>query len=251
MDKKKLIGTIIGVVMFAALIAGATFAFLSFTATVTTATFNGTALNFIVDYAQGNAISDIPQLRSSTNASPNVPVLSMVTPSQTAKLKVTAKHSVNSAKGYVTIKLTSTVSNYLVKQGLINWVICRDPNVSNEVDDVCGTSFPTGTLTNGAAMNSGTIVYSGTSSTITLMSDAALASGSTSKTTTTNPASPVHPLESTNVTNDNYLLQYKGTTHTEYDYYIYFWINSVQITNAHINNEYKGYVHASATQLIE
>lgn len=40
MDKKKLIGTIIGVTMFAALIAGATFAWLTFSATITNGSYN-------------------------------------------------------------------------------------------------------------------------------------------------------------------------------------------------------------------
>ena len=69
MDKKKLIGTIIGVAMFAALIAGATFAFLSFTATVTNSTYNGTSMNFLVDYTKGTAITGLPQIKGSTNKS--------------------------------------------------------------------------------------------------------------------------------------------------------------------------------------
>ena len=50
MDKKKLIGTIIGVTMFAALIAGATFAWLTFNATITEGTYNAASMNFLVDY---------------------------------------------------------------------------------------------------------------------------------------------------------------------------------------------------------
>ena len=40
MDRKKLIGTIIGVIFFVALIAGATFAWLTFNANVTNGNYN-------------------------------------------------------------------------------------------------------------------------------------------------------------------------------------------------------------------
>lgn len=230
MDKKKLIGTIIGVVMFAALIAGATYAFLSFTATVTNATYNGTTMNFLVDYTKGTAITQIPQLKSSTTTAVDTPVLTMVTPSEAASLVVVAKHHNNSEEGYATIKLTTTSTGTLTTGGLVNWVICRDPDVEagDQVDDVCGTSFANAT-------NSGVITAG---STITLLSDAALAVG-TSKITP----------ENTGVRNTNYLLYNNNGTHTDYSYFVYFWVNSTKITNTHINQTYSGYIHASATQL--
>lgn len=245
MDKRKLIGTIIGVTMFAALIAGATFAFLSFTATVTDSTYNGTAMNFIVDYQEGTYIEDIPQLRSSTTAAPNTQDITMITPSEAASLVVVAKHHENSAKGYVTIKLTTTSQGLLTTDGLVNWVICRDPDVESgtQVDDVCGSGFPTSGLSGGAAINSG-VITAGNNNTITLLSDAALAAGSSNKITPVN----------TSTETAEYLLYYDGSNHTDYSYFVYFWVNSTKITNAHLldtNNKYSAYIHASATQLEE
>ena len=238
MDKRKLIGTIIGVVMFAALIAGATYAFLSFTATVTNATYNGTTMNFLVDYTKGTAITYLPQYASGTTTD-----ITQVSPAKLAEdgaqLVVVAKHHENSAKGYATIKLTTTSTGTLTTGGLINWVICRDPDVESgtQVDDVCGSGFPTGNLYKGAAINSGVITAT---STVTLLSDAALAVG-TSKITP----------ESTSTVNNNYLLYYdtQNSIHTDYSYFVYFWINSSKVANSHIGQSYNGYIHASATQL--
>ncbi len=238
MDKKKLIGTIIGVAMFAALIAGATFAFLSFNATVTTATYNGKTMNFIVDYTKGTAITYIPQFDAdlSNYASRLDPDDANKKP---ASLVVVAKHHDNSAKGYVSVKLTTSSTGTLTTGGLIYWVICRDPDVESgtQVDDVCGTGFPTGTLSAGQAIHTGTISAKGT---VTLMSDAALAVG-TSKVTP----------ENTSTVNNDYLLYYDESTkvHNDYSYFVYFWIDSEKITNTHINQSYSGYIHASATQL--
>ena len=51
MDIKKLIGTIIGVILFVALIAGATFAWLTFGTTLVSTNVNSAnTMNFLVDY---------------------------------------------------------------------------------------------------------------------------------------------------------------------------------------------------------
>ena len=100
MDKKKLIGTIIGVAMFAALIAGATFAYLSFTATVTNTIGTANTIQFIVDYTQGTDVTNLPMLQNSA-----------ATPSNTPHLVVKAKKNAKSADGKVTIYLNSLASS--------------------------------------------------------------------------------------------------------------------------------------------
>ena len=68
MDKRKLIGTIIGVIMFAALIAGATFAWLSFTANVVDSELNATTRNFIITYTGGTEVDYMLQTKTPTRA---------------------------------------------------------------------------------------------------------------------------------------------------------------------------------------
>ena len=60
MDKKKLIGTIIGVVAFGALIAGATYAWLTYNATITNGNYLLSSMNFSVVYTKGTAVSAVP-----------------------------------------------------------------------------------------------------------------------------------------------------------------------------------------------
>lgn len=145
MDKHKLIGTIIGVSLFAALIAGATFAFLTFSATITNGTYNGGTMNFYVDYTKGTDISYLPQLQEGT-------------PETAASLVVNAKKNNNSIDGYMTIKLSTTSSDDLTTGGIVNWAICKGQ---------CIGDFS-------AAKNSGVITAGGsttTPSTISLWTD--------------------------------------------------------------------------------
>ena len=134
MDKKKLIGTIIGVTLFAALIAGATYAFLTFTATVTNATYNASTMNFIVDYSKGTDISDLPQLTTAT--------------ASTAKnLVVKAKKHTGSPNGNITIKLnTTTIEEPLGSAGVVNYAICNGACADNFSGAVTGTVGTTGTI---------------------------------------------------------------------------------------------------------
>jgi len=145
LNKQKLIGTIIGVTLFAALIAGATFAFLSFTAGVINSTYNGTSMNFLVDYTKGTDISSLPQLKTAT-------------PSTASHLVINAKKHNNSVNGYLTIKLSTTSSNALTEDGIVNWVLCKG---------ACTNDF-------NSKKASGTITEGGTTSepsVITLWSD--------------------------------------------------------------------------------
>ena len=112
MDKRKLIGTIIGVIMFALLIAGATYAFLTFTATVTDATYNGTTMHFLVDYTKGSKITTMPQLVNAT-------------PETAESLFVVAKKNTGSVNGKLTIKLSTTSNNTLTTGEIVNWVLCK------------------------------------------------------------------------------------------------------------------------------
>ena len=67
MNSKKLIGAILGIIAFVALIAGATFAWLSVTANVTNQ-YNGTTKNFIINYTRTGDISNLQQLSNPTKS---------------------------------------------------------------------------------------------------------------------------------------------------------------------------------------
>lgn len=68
MDTKKTIGAVLGVVAFIALIAGATFAWFTASATVTNATYNGTACSYALTVTGGNISTSLP-LASATASS--------------------------------------------------------------------------------------------------------------------------------------------------------------------------------------
>lgn len=151
MDKRKLIGTIIGVTMFGALIVGATYAWLSFNATVTNAAANGRTLNYIVNYTKGTNISDIPIL-----GTPTTSTASLVT--------VKAQKPAGSIADNITISLTTTSTGLTTTSGVVKYVICEgacDANFSgNTINSVTATStvdIYTGTLP-GTATTSGTEV---------------------------------------------------------------------------------------------
>lgn len=132
MDKKKIIGTIIGVIMFAVLIAGATYAWLTYYATVTNATYNGTTLNYWVDYSKGTDLSDIPILTSPTTANASF-------------VKVTAKQPAGSIANNITIKLTTTSSNTVTTSGAVHYAICKGTCASNFSGATQGTVTAAGT----------------------------------------------------------------------------------------------------------
>ena len=113
MEKKKLIGAIIGVIAFAALIAGATYAWLTFTLAVNNGTYNLGTMNFNVDFQNGTAITSIPTLTTGD-------------PSTAGSLTVRAKKATNSAPGDLTIYLNTenTTSAALLSSGAINYAVC-------------------------------------------------------------------------------------------------------------------------------
>lgn len=118
MDKRKLIGTIIGVTMFASLIVAATYAFLTFNASVTNGVYNGSTMNFLVNYTKGTDITAVPQLATAT-------------PSTAKSLVVQAAKHKNSPGGDVTIKLNTLSNNIITTGGVLNYAVCRGECIDN------------------------------------------------------------------------------------------------------------------------
>ena len=266
MNTKKLIGTIIGVTMFAVLIAGATFAWLTFGTQVTDNQYVGTTIQFLVDYTKGNAVQYTPILDSNlvkpgTSSDDNSATsdATKLDENEASGLVVILKKDANSVEGHGSIKLTTTavknsggttVNSAVIQDGVVRWAICRDTTVEatgNQIDNVCGGTTPDISK----ALNTGTITSFGT---ITLLNDAMLADGKTGAALSTDGGS----------SSTNNIITPAGTS-----YFVYFWLDGESITNSHVEaqyennnnngligddgnlvyNLYEGYVHASATQL--
>ena len=142
MDKRKLIGTIIGVIMFAALIVGATYAWLSFNANVTNTVANGTTLTYWVDYGKGTDISDIPILVTGTT-------------STAAEVTLTAKRPQGSIADNIKIYISTNASastDIITSSKALKYVICETS---------CNASFSGNTIR--ALENENTVeIFSGT-----------------------------------------------------------------------------------------
>ncbi len=215
MNRKKLIGTIIGVIMFGLLMAGATYAWLSFNANIVNATYNGHSVNYWVNYTNGTHIQDIPILSATA------------TPTNTQKATITAIKPVGSLVDHLNIHLTTELEEAEDKilssdaaddndgVHLIHYALCKNTCSSNFTSAVA-----TGTINN------------------TSFSSASIAAGATE---TLDIYTDTTAFEGTN-TNTAITTQYQVT------YTMYFWIDAAELENRHIGKSYYGYIHASANQ---
>ena len=146
MSNKKLIGTIIGVIAFAALISGATFAWLTYEVNVTGGTYNGASTNFVVNYTKGTDISDVP-------------ILTSPTVSTARSLVVSANKTSTSVDGTLSIKLTTTSSDMLTTSGAIKYKACQGECA--DLTSNVGTVTASGTVEifSGALQSSATSYY--------------------------------------------------------------------------------------------
>ena len=136
MDTKKLIGTIVGVIAFAALIAGATFAYLTLTVNVTNGVYNAKSMHFLVDYTKGTDISAMPAV----NPSPST--------SNTTVLTVQAGLASGSTPGTMTIYLNTTAaSNTYITGGYLNYSWCEGTCSGTDFNDHKGAVSATGRTT--------------------------------------------------------------------------------------------------------
>ena len=146
MSNKKLLGTIIGVIAFAALISGATFAWLTYAVNVTGGTYNGASTNFVVNYTKGTDISDVP-------------ILTSPTVSTARRLVVSANKTSTSVDGTLSIKLTTTSSDILTTSGAIKYKACQGECA--DLTSNVGTVTASGTVEifSGALQSSATSYY--------------------------------------------------------------------------------------------
>lgn len=134
MDKKKLIGLIIGVLMFIALISGATFAWLTFTANFTNSAITGSSRDFTFTYASGTAVSDLVWTTSSPPRNVIAESKGYITVSATkaAKIPEASSFKIILKKDTMDIKVAD----------LVKYAVCRS-NTASECSNEATTTIPT------------------------------------------------------------------------------------------------------------
>ena len=126
MDKKKLIGTIIGVAAFAALIAGATFAWLNYSITLNVAGANFTSSNFSIVYGHGSDITGVKIYSAE-------PTAANFTGATDGKVDLTVK-TTGAIDGKMTVYLyvDADTEDNLITTGAIKYAICvGDTTIAN------------------------------------------------------------------------------------------------------------------------
>jgi len=213
MDKKKLIGTIIGVIAFAALIAGATYAWLSSTATVTNRVINNaTSKNFTFTYAGSAEVSGfIPLTLANSTPAKIANNASQASTAGDGWAAVTASKGANTPKaGIFRLKLNITKNTFSTDS--ILYAVCKGACPDSAlITAVNGTSATCST--NSAVVSCG-VVSHGSTTAINLYDDK----------TTFNVNGNVD-----------------STT-----YNIYFWLNGDTFNDS--GKQFTGYISAQASQ---
>ena len=214
MDNKKLIGTILGVIAFIALIAGATFAWLSVNANVVNTVFNSaTSKNFTFTYAGSADVSGFKQLTVANSTKANITNASAASTSGDGWAAVTASKGANTPKaGIFRLKLNITTNTI---------------TTSSVIYAVCKGICPTTALVTAV---SGTTATCGTGTNI-------VACGVVPATSTT----------AINLYDDTTTFNVDGAVSTT-TYNIYFWLNSATIANADLGKKFVGSISAQASQ---
>ena len=173
MDKKKLIGAIIGVIAFGALIAGATFAWLTQNATIANGNYNNIGtMNFSVAYTKGTALTAVPILSSPTTNGAN----------PAAHLDVKANKVSGSAPGNLTIYLNTenATSSALLTKGVLKYAVCVDACTSTDLTAVAASNKGTITATGKKALLTTPLTSSQTTYNVYFWLDSSLVDGTVS-----------------------------------------------------------------------
>lgn len=125
--KGKYLILVIGIISLGLLFVGGTYAFLSFTATVTGGTYNGTSSCFIIDYDEGDAITGT-MFQSST---PKGGLFGSVTMNINSDCTVTAD-------GTITLNVGSGTGSILLSEGALKYAV---------YDSTKSTVLASGTIT--------------------------------------------------------------------------------------------------------
>ncbi len=140
MNKKKFIGTVIGVIAFIALIAGATFAWYTYNITLNKAGYNFTSSNFSIVYGHGDAITGVKIYSGE-------PTASNFTGATDGKVDITAK-TTGSIAGKMSIYLyvDAATTDTLITSGALKYAVCEGSTT------IANTSYK-GTIQNATVSN--------------------------------------------------------------------------------------------------
>jgi len=209
MNTKKLIGMIIGVTLFAALIAGATFAWLTYDASTQNATKNIMTRSFTFTSPTGTNLTNTfrtianQPARNTFTAGTDYIVLSLSKGEYTPwaqSVKIILKKPTNGI----------TLAN------VWRYAICRSGTAS-QCNNSVSTAIPSSTNVNNWVVTNGAIT-TGTAEQV-LWEDTACMNGSTIRTDT---GSPFNVITAANAT-------------TSTTYYVYFWLDASIITTANLS----------------
>ena len=161
LDKKKFIGTIVGVIFFVALIAGATFAWLTFNASVTNGNYAGSTLNFTYNYTTGTDVTKINILTAT-------PARNAIT-AGTGYVALTASKPAGSAKASKFDLILKKTTNEIGVSNVVKYAVCKSATAT-DCNNSASTAIPSATNTTWVALgtiSTGTTdqtLYSDTSS---------------------------------------------------------------------------------------
>ena len=253
-NTKKLIGAIIGVIMFAALIAGATYAALSRTVNTTNETQNVASLCFLIDYNINNTdgTQDITgtmfpsgTIAKGLNGRVGLKINSSCTLNGTGTLKLHINNTTSSA-------LTTPAASYCENRKTLEKIdgittasdcstaggrwrgygdsYCENPNTLERMPDY--------TTQSDCTSNNGSWKTGGSPLKYAVYDNATL---------TGNPIAK-GPITSSNIGNDITLKDNIEITSTQQYYYIYIWLDGYQTDNTYTELPFSGYIKAEAIQ---
>ena len=143
MDKKKFIGTIVGVIFFVALIAGATFAWLTFNASVTNGNYAGSTLNFTYNYTTGTDVTKINILTAT-------PARNAIT-AGTGYVALTASKPAGSAKASKFDLILKKTTNEIGVSNVVKYAVCKSATPT-DCNNSASTAIPSTTNTTWVAL---------------------------------------------------------------------------------------------------
>ena len=143
MDKKKFIGTIVGVIFFVALIAGATFAWLTFNASVTNGNYAGSTLNFTYNYTTGTDVTKINTLTAT-------PARNAIT-AGTGYVALTASKPAGSAKASKFDLILKKTTNEIGVSNVVKYAVCKSATAT-DCNNSASTAIPSATNTTWVAL---------------------------------------------------------------------------------------------------
>lgn len=143
MDKKKFIGTIVGVIFFVALIAGATFAWLTFNASVTNGNYAGSTLNFTYNYTTGTDVTKINILTAT-------PARNAIT-AGTGYVALTASKPAGSAKASKFDLILKKTTNEIGVSNVVKYAVCKSATAT-DCNNSASTAIPSATNTTWVAL---------------------------------------------------------------------------------------------------